>query len=180
MPNCTGKHRLELHTPWISSLILSTCLFFFLSSFVFTNPAQATQQAEIHKYIKIWTLLIEFTPLGWIHDWVTKTHFQMLGCSHRYRVSSSVHENASWLCKVALTGLGLGVYDSMSLYITTSDYFCYSYWFTTTIRQTYLLNYTFKTDFTSIIWLLKSRVQFSRKDPSLNFSARAGLSGLSV
>lgn len=44
---------------------------------------------------------------------------------HTGAVFSSVHENASLLCKVALTGLGLGVYDGMSLYITTSDYFCY-------------------------------------------------------
>lgn len=87
-------------------------------------------------------------------------HFQMLGCSYRCTVFGSVHENASWLCKVVLTGLGLGVYDGTSLYVTTSDYFCYSYWFTT-IRQTDLPNYTFKTDFPIIIWLLESRIYSS-------------------
>lgn len=93
-------------------------------------------------------LLIELTPLEWIHIWVTKN--SKCFTAHTAAVFNSVHENASLLYQVALTGLGLGMYDSMSLYITTSDYFCYSYWFRTTLRQTYLLNYTFKTDFTSI------------------------------
>lgn len=59
---------------------------------------------------------------------MTELHISKCLAAHTgATVYRSAHENASWLRKVALTGLALDVYDGMSLYVTTSDYFCYSH-----------------------------------------------------
>lgn len=165
MPNCTKKHQLVTHT---MNLLFNTFHLFFYPF----HKSQAGQPAEIPKCIRLWTLLTEFIPPGWILDWVTTRHFQMLGCSHRCTVFSSVHENALWLRKVAPAGPGLGGYDTwhhwqwLFLLLLLIHNNCLTDLFT----KLYFYNRT------SIIWLLKPHLQFIKKDPILTFSAWAVLS----
>lgn len=145
-----------------------TLLFniFHLFFFPFTNPAQAAQPAEVHKCIKLWTLLTGFT-----HPWD--------------EYSTEIQWDIS-KCLAAHAGAQCSVFSAWKCSLSVENGTCWA-WFgwvwhlaslTVTISVTptdspqmsdRLIDWLHFYNRTSIVWLLKPPVQFITKDPILTF-----------